>query len=91
MARILAKAGVKHQSNLNLIAYSPNDMEISDTSIATINPGWYHYRGSFYCFCLPYNKGINQYWYSGTCLTRHTKRPGKCVRLYRMSEYSVLF
>ena len=22
------------------------------------------------------------------CLIRHTKGPGKCVRLYRMSEYS---
>ena len=22
--------------------------------------------------------------YSGTCLIRHTKEPGKCVRLYRM-------
>ena len=31
------------------------------------------------------------YYYSGTCLIRHTKRPGKCVRLDRMSEYSVLF
>ena len=28
------------------------------------------------------------YIYSGTCLIRHTKGPGKCVRLYRMSEYS---
>jgi len=26
--------------------------------------------------------------YSGTCLIRHTKEPGKCVLLYRMSEYS---
>ena len=26
--------------------------------------------------------------YNGTCLIRHTKEPGKCVRLYRMSEYS---
>ena len=26
--------------------------------------------------------------YSGTCLIRHTKGPGKCVGLYRMSEYS---
>jgi len=26
--------------------------------------------------------------YSGTCLIRHTKGPGKCVRLYRMLEYS---
>ena len=26
--------------------------------------------------------------YSGTCLIRHTKRPGNCVGLYRMSEYS---
>ena len=26
--------------------------------------------------------------YSGTCLIRHTKEPGKCVGLYRMSEYS---
>ena len=26
--------------------------------------------------------------YSGTCLIRHTKRPGKCVGLYRMSGYS---
>jgi hypothetical protein len=25
--------------------------------------------------------------YSGTCLIRHTKGPGKCVGLYRMSEY----
>ena len=25
--------------------------------------------------------------YRGTCLIRHTKGPGKCVRLYRMSEY----
>ena len=30
------------------------------------------------------------YIYSGTCLIRHTKEPGKCVGLYmyRMSEYS---
>jgi hypothetical protein len=28
------------------------------------------------------------YFYSGTCLIRHSKGPGKCVRLYRMSEYS---
>jgi hypothetical protein len=28
--------------------------------------------------------------YSGTCLIRLTKGPGKCVRLYRMSEYSCL-
>ena len=26
--------------------------------------------------------------YSVTCLIRHTKRPGNCVGLYRMSEYS---
>ena len=26
--------------------------------------------------------------YSGTCLIRHTKGPGKCVGLDRMSEYS---
>ena len=26
--------------------------------------------------------------YSGTCLIRHTKGPGKCVGLYRMSEDS---
>ena len=26
--------------------------------------------------------------YSGTCLIWHTKGPGKCVGLYRMSEYS---
>jgi hypothetical protein len=26
--------------------------------------------------------------YSGTCLIWHTNGPGKCVRLYRMSEYS---
>ena len=26
--------------------------------------------------------------YSGTCLIRHTKGSGKCVGLYRMSEYS---
>ena len=26
--------------------------------------------------------------YSGTCLIRHTKGPGKCVGLYRMSDYS---
>jgi len=28
--------------------------------------------------------------YSGTCLIRHTKGPGKYVGLYRMSEYSGL-
>jgi hypothetical protein len=27
---------------------------------------------------------------SGTCLIRNTKEPGKCVGLYRMSEYSGL-
>ena len=27
-------------------------------------------------------------WYCRTCLIRHTKGPGKCVGLYRMSEYS---
>ena len=26
--------------------------------------------------------------YSGTCLIRHTKGPGKCIRLYRILEYS---
>ena len=26
--------------------------------------------------------------YSGICLIRHTKGPGKCVGLYRMSKYS---
>jgi hypothetical protein len=26
--------------------------------------------------------------YSGTCPIRHTKGPGKCVGLYRISEYS---
>ena len=26
--------------------------------------------------------------YSGTCVTRHTKGPGICIGLYRMSEYS---
>ena len=26
--------------------------------------------------------------YSGTCLIRHTKGPGKCVGLYRILEYS---
>ena len=26
--------------------------------------------------------------YSGNCLIRHTKGPEKCVRFYRMSEYS---
>ena len=25
-------------------------------------------------------------YYSGTCLIRHTKGPGECVGLYRMSE-----
>ena len=29
--------------------------------------------------------------YSGTCLIRHTKGPGKCVGLYRMLEYSGFF
>ena len=29
--------------------------------------------------------------YSGTCLMRHTKAPGKCVGLYRLSEYSGFF
>ena len=28
------------------------------------------------------------YIYSGTCLIRHTKGPGKYIGLYRMSEYS---
>jgi hypothetical protein len=28
--------------------------------------------------------------YIGTCLIRHTKGTGKCVGLYRMSEYSGL-
>ena len=28
------------------------------------------------------------YIYSGTCLIRHTKGPGKCIGLYRMSENS---
>jgi hypothetical protein len=27
-------------------------------------------------------------YYSGTCLIRHTKGPGKCVGFYRMSECS---
>ena len=26
--------------------------------------------------------------YSGTCLIQHTNGPGKCVGLYRISEYS---
>ena len=30
----------------------------------------------------------NKYIYSGTCLIRHTKGPGKCVGLHRMSENS---
>jgi len=29
--------------------------------------------------------------YSGICLIRHTKGPGKCFGLYRMSEYSGVF
>jgi hypothetical protein len=33
-----------------------------------------------------YNSYI--YIYSETCLILHTKGPGKCVGLYRMSEYS---
>ena len=32
--------------------------------------------------------GVKNNKYSGTCLIRHTKGPGKCVGLYRMSEYS---
>jgi hypothetical protein len=31
---------------------------------------------------------IYKSYYSGTCLIWHTKGPGKCVGLYRMSEYS---
>ena len=31
---------------------------------------------------------IKNIMYSGTCLIRHTKGLGKCVGLYRMSEYS---
>jgi hypothetical protein len=31
---------------------------------------------------------IHLYIYSGTCLIQHTNGPGKCVGLYRMSEYS---
>jgi hypothetical protein len=43
--------------------------------------------------CKPEGKKI-LYWktinskYSGTCLIWHTQGPGKCVGLYRMSEYS---
>jgi hypothetical protein len=28
------------------------------------------------------------YIYRGTCLIRHTKGPGKCVGMYKISEYS---
>ena len=31
---------------------------------------------------------IGQGKFTRTCLIRHTKGPGKCVRFYRMSEYS---
>jgi hypothetical protein len=41
-------------------------------------------------FSLIFNKIINAERHivnhSGTCLIRHTKGPGKCVALYRMSE-----
>ena len=33
-------------------------------------------------------KQVSIYIYSGTCLIRHTKGPGKCVGFYRMLEYS---
>jgi hypothetical protein len=37
-------------------------------------------------FNLRYHNIIS--YYSGTCLIQQTKEPGKCVGLYRMSEYS---
>jgi hypothetical protein len=37
-----------------------------------------------------YYHSLNKLIYNGTCLIRHTKGPGKCVGLYRMSEYSGL-
>ena len=37
-----------------------------------------------------YNNKINctRNLYNETCLIRHTKGPGKCVGLYRMSQYT---
>jgi hypothetical protein len=36
---------------------------------------------------MTYWGSVGKVWrYSGTCLIWHTKRPGKCVWLYRMSE-----
>ena len=55
----------------------------------------YGRHGHFICFwfaeALEISEATEQmicYIYSGTCLIRHTKGPGKCVGLYRMSEYS---
>jgi hypothetical protein len=41
---------------------------------------------AWFCIRVLFHRYIT--WYSGTCLIRHTKGPGKCVRLYRMSEIS---
>jgi hypothetical protein len=45
--------------------------------------------------CISWKQGylcpILPFLYSGTCLIRHTKGPGKCVGLNRMSEYSYFF
>ena len=49
---------------------------------------YWHWVGFSCCIYdkLNFAQFINPYY--GTCLIRHTKGPGKCVGLYRMSEYS---
>ena len=37
------------------------------------------------------HKGNRQVIYSVTCLIRHMKGPGKCVGLYKMSQYSCFY
>jgi hypothetical protein len=39
-------------------------------------------------FCKLFMRNKDIYVYCGTCLIRHNKGPGKCVRLQRKSEYS---
>ena len=86
----LEKWGVKSSGTLLL------DLPLVPISWSTNN---YCSNSSFINTCILYLRNFKECWccsfclwtfniYSGTCLIQHTKGPGKCVGLYRMSENS---
>ena len=77
---------------MTIAEYCSGDTHIQLINLFPRGKDFTHYYKNDTCstmkdiFNLRYHNIIS--YYIGTCLIQQTKEPGKCVGLYRMSEYS---